>query len=118
MTIAAIRIRGEVRKTPDITATLTTLKLNHKNNCILLEDNPSSQGMLRKASGYITWGTISEDLVKELIEKRGKTPDQKHFKLSPPRGGFDQGGIRKYYKMRGACGNRKEKISDLLRRMI
>ena len=118
MKIAAIRIRGEVRKTPDITATLNTLKLNHKNNCILLEDTPVSQGMLRKASGYITWGLISEDIVKELREKRGKTPGQTHFKLSPPKGGFDRGGIRKYYKMRGACGNRKEKINDLLRRMI
>ena len=40
MKIAAIRIRGEVRKSPDITATMKSLKLLHKNQCVILEDTP------------------------------------------------------------------------------
>jgi len=118
MKLAAIRIRGEVRKSPDITTTLKSLKLLHKNQCVIVEDTPPILGMLRKVSGYITWGSISEELLKELIEKRGSETEKKHFKLSPPKGGFDRAGIRKYIKMRGACGGRGKEIEALLRRMI
>jgi large subunit ribosomal protein L30 len=118
MKLAAIRIRGEVRKTPDLVETLKSLKLLHKNHCVIVEDIPQTMGMLRRASGYITWGPIKEDLLKELVEKRGTEKDQTHFKLSPPKGGFDRAGIRKYRKMRGACGHRGEDIEKLLRRMI
>ena len=116
MKIAVIRIRGEVRKTPDTVATLKYLKLFHKNQCSIFEDSPQTQGRLRKVGGYVTWGPVNDALIKELQEKRGK--DQTHFKLSPPRKGFGRGGIRKYIKMNGACGGRGEAIEELLRRMM
>ena len=118
MNIAAIRIRGEVRKNPDIRTTLKYLKLFHKHNCTILEDTPQNLGMLRKVCGFITWGQISDELFKELCEKRGSETNKTHFRLSPPKGGYDCEGIRKYIKMRGACGDRKDKISELLKRMI
>ncbi len=40
------------------------------------------------------------------------------FKLSPPKGGFENGGIKKQFANGGALGYRKEKINDLLKRMI
>ena len=118
MKIAAIRVRGEVRKSPNIVDTLKTLNLNHKNHCVILEDTPVSIGMLRTVCGYVTWGELAADLEKELIEKRGKDKNQTVFKLSPPKGGFGRSGIRKYYKMQGACGNRGKDFEKLLRRMI
>jgi large subunit ribosomal protein L30 len=52
-----------------------------------------------------------------LKEKRG-AEDQKVFRLSPPRGGFERKGIKTPFTMGGALGNRKEKINDLIKRMI
>jgi large subunit ribosomal protein L30 len=40
------------------------------------------------------------------------------FRLNPPRKGFEREGIKKPYNLGGALGNRKEKIKDLIMRMI
>lgn len=40
------------------------------------------------------------------------------FKLSPPKGGFERGGIKKQFALGGASGYRKEKINDLIKKMI
>jgi large subunit ribosomal protein L30 len=40
------------------------------------------------------------------------------FKLSPPRGGFERKGTKHPYSMGGALGYRKEKINDLIKKMI
>jgi len=40
------------------------------------------------------------------------------FKLSPPKGGFERGGVKKQFALGGVLGYRKEKINDLLKKMI
>ena len=40
------------------------------------------------------------------------------FKLSPPRGGFERGGVKKQFALGGVLGYRKDKINDLLQKMI
>jgi large subunit ribosomal protein L30 len=40
------------------------------------------------------------------------------FKLHPPIGGFERKGIKKPYSIGGALGYRKEKINDLILKMI
>ena len=40
------------------------------------------------------------------------------FRLSPPRKGFERGGIKKPFSLGGALGYRKEKINELIIRMI
>jgi len=40
------------------------------------------------------------------------------FRLKPPKGGFERGGIKKPFSLGGALGYRKEKINDLIKRMI
>jgi len=52
---------------------------------------------------------------KELKEVPGL---KLFFKLSPPRKGFERGGIKKPYSMGGVLGYRKDKINDLIKRMI
>jgi large subunit ribosomal protein L30 len=115
--LVAIRIRGSVRKLPDLKLTLDKLRLRRKNQCVIVNDTPMMIGMLRRVESCITWGKASDEAIKELIEKRGSEKNHTHFKLSPPRGGFERGGIRKYIKMNGAHG-RREKMDDILRKMI
>ena len=41
-----------------------------------------------------------------------------HFRLSPPVNGFERKGVKRPYSQGGVTGYRKEKINDLLKRMI
>jgi large subunit ribosomal protein L30 len=70
--IAAIRVRGRTGVKKDIQDTLTMLRLTRINHAVLIKENPSYQGMLRKAKDYITWGEIDQDTLSQLITKRGR----------------------------------------------
>ncbi len=67
-----IRLRGRVGVPPDIKLTLRSLKLTRKNHCAIVEATPSINGMLKKASSYITYGEVSEEALAALLEKRGR----------------------------------------------
>lgn len=51
----------------------------------------------------------------ELKDVPGLKP---YFKLNPPRKGFEKEGIKKPYSTGGALGYRKDKINELIGRMI
>ena len=116
MKLAGIIVRGVIGSTPNIVKTFELLKLKHKYNCVVLSDTPANRGMLRKVENFLAWGEIDDETLKLLDEKRGKKSN--HYCLHPPKKGFDVGGIRKYYKMRGACGYRGKEINNLIVRMI
>lgn len=70
--IAVIRIRGRVGVRKEIEDTMKMLRLHRKHHCVLLKMNDSVKGMLQKVKDYVTWGEISEDVLKRLVEKRGR----------------------------------------------
>ncbi len=115
--LAVIRIRGEVNLNKEIRSTFTLLRLFKKNRCVVLNDTPSIRGMLYRIKDYVTWGVVNEETIKLLDEKRGKK-GRKYYNLHPPRGGFARKGIKKQFNVGGALGNRKEKINDLIKRML
>ncbi len=124
--IAIIRIRGNVGLNQGIKETLKRLKLHKKNYCTVIENNVNNSGMIKKVKDYVTYGFINEETSKLLKEKRGektktkdgKAVDKKFFRLHPPRKGFERKGIKVSFGLGGALGNRKEKINDLIKRML
>ena len=68
--IAAILVRGLVEVRQEVKDTLRMLNLQKKNACVILADNPVNRGMLKKCENYLTYGEVSDDVVKELQEKR------------------------------------------------
>ena len=137
--LAVIRIRGVTGIKKDIKDTLNMLCLYHNNYCVVLNNN--MLGMIRKVKDYVTWGEINDETYRLLIEKRGKEfkgretdskkkinykkfivinnkKYKKYFRLSPPRGGFERKGIKTPFTKSGALGYRKEKINDLIKRMV
>ena len=72
MVYAVVRVRGTVNINPDIKKTLRLLSLSRANHCVLLEENPSSKGMLQTAKDYVTWGEIDKEILSKLIKSRGK----------------------------------------------
>lgn len=139
-----IRLRGTVKARREAIATLKMLRLNRKMHCVVIPDTPSYAGMLQAAKDYITWGEISEESLKKLIEKRGRKIGNKRietegdvkaaikllhdgvglkgtdikpvFRLIPAKGGFKRSIKHNYPK--GELGYRREKINELLEKMI
>jgi large subunit ribosomal protein L30 len=153
MLMAILRVRGPVKINKDIEKAMSLLNLTRSNHCVLYNDSNYLKGSLRKAKDYITWGEISQEVLKKMLVKRGYayTKDNKLisftdafskdadkiideiyngkktikelnvkpvFRLKPPSKGYDRKGIKKTYVEGGALGYRKEKINDLLKRMI
>ena len=141
--LAVIRMRGSVRTSKGTEDTLKMLRLHRKMHCVLLTKNDSYRGMLQLTKDFITWGEISDIMLEKLVLKRGrkagnnrltseeiisvitalqsgaplsKLPIKPVFRLSPPSGGFKHGIKHAYPK--GELGNRKEKINELLEKMI
>lgn len=95
MTYAAIRVRGIINIKPDIKKTLQLLNLTRVNHCVLLEENPSTKGMLHVAKDYITWGEVEKDVLEKLMTIRGKLEGdkeltEKHLKSATSYGSIDK----------------------------
>lgn len=139
--VAVILIRGLIGANFQVKDTAKMLRLNRKFVCTVWPKTPSIMGMLRKIKDYSTFGIISDDTMKLLIEKRGqeykgRTSDSKEkykynrfieidgkryknfFRLSPPKGGFERKGIKKPFSTGGVLGDRKDKIAELINKMI
>ena len=147
--LALIRIRGNAGKKNEKNETLRMLNLEKKNRCTIVPETKNYIGMIRKAKDMITWGEIDQEVLKKLVEKRGRTEhDEKlseeilkrektkiddivkkimegkvketiikpYFRLTPPSKGF-KGSVKQHYP-RGALGNRKEEINNLIKRMM
>ncbi|KZX10742.1 50S ribosomal protein L30 [Methanobrevibacter filiformis] len=67
-----IRVRGTTGVNRDIAETLKMLRLTRINHAVLIEENPSFNGMLQKAKDYITWGEIDSETLVKIIAKRGR----------------------------------------------
>jgi len=121
--IAIILIRGLIGMKSDIRATAKLFKLFRKNSCAVYDDNSVIRGMAVKLKDYVTYGTLDEETYKLLVEKRGKKDKDGElktnvFRLSPPVKGFERKGTKQPFANKGALGDRKNKINDLIKRMI
>lgn len=114
--ICIIRIKGQVGLNKDIKETFKRLKLNKKYSCRVFEKPTEIElGMIKKLKDFIAFGEINEETYKELKEKRGKK-GKKIFRLHPPRGGIES---KKHFGVgKGVLGNNKDKINELIRRML
>ena len=139
--IAIIRVRGPVKVDIDIENTMLLLNLYTKNCCVVVEAKPNILNMIKKIKDYVTFGEINDETYKLILEKRGeeykgRETDKKgkikykkfivinskkykpFFRLNPPKKGFGRKGIKVDFKIGGALGDRKEKINDLIKRML
>jgi len=133
--IAVVRVRGMVNLSHDIKETFKHLNLYNKNWAIFI--NPSMMGMVNKVKDYVTWGEVSDEVLDDIITKRGEkvseyTKDTQRdkyfeynekryksfFRLSPPKKGYGRKGVKIPFVKGGALGDRKNKINDLLKRMV
>ena len=146
--LVVVRVRGLVGIKRPIADTMKVLKLYRKNYCVLVPMTESLVGMVKKAKDYVTFGEIDEATLASLLEQRGRIVGNKRlpektdfvklakelldgkkslkdipglktfFRLSPPRGGFERKGIKHPFSIGGVLGYRKDKINELVRKML
>ena len=135
MTIAIIRITGQVGLDADIKETLFRMRLRNKYNCIIINDDQENKKILQKIRNFTAYGKISEDTLKKLVEARaepigGKKIDadkvvkeiksgkissiKPYFRLHPPRGEIKS----KLHFPKGILGDNGDKINKLIERML
>ena len=137
--ILIIRISGDVEIREDVKETMFRMRLRRKYSAVLMQDNEVTQDLLAKTRNFVAYGTISKEMLSELLSKRaqkvaGKKVDvagaianiekksldefgiKPFFRLHPPRGGIDS--KIHFGTKKGVLGDNKEKINDLLRKML
>ncbi|NIO37476.1 50S ribosomal protein L30 [Candidatus Bathyarchaeota archaeon] len=75
--IVAVRIRGTIRASQKVRATLEMLNLTRNNQAVLVDNRPSFLGMLKTAQNFVTYGEASKETVETLINKRGRREGNK-----------------------------------------
>src|SRR3989338_9584149 len=114
--IEIIRIKGKIGLNEKTKETLKRLRLNSKYNCVVLKKpNDAQIGMVKKARDCIAFGEINQETFEKLKKTRGKQGN-KFFRLHPPRGGIDS---KKHFGVdKGVLGDNKDKINELIERML
>ena len=118
---------------------LFRLRLRRKYSAVLLHANVENLKILKNVRDFIAYGEINKETLLLLIESRAETTSNKKinpveiveslnkkslsdlglkpfFRLHPPRKGIESkrhAGVGK-----GVLGDNKEKINDLVRRML
>ncbi len=138
--ILVIRISGMVNVSADIEEALNRIRLRRKYAAVLLKPTRENIFLLKKIRNHVAFGTINHETLVELIEKRAEALNSKtkidaekiissvekkplqdlgikpFFRLHPPRGGIE---AKNHFGVgKGVLGDNKEKINDLVRRML
>ncbi len=75
--LLVIRLRGTINVPHWAKTTLRLLNLDRRFRATLVADSPSAIGMLKKVKDYVAWSTADAELIKNLLEKRGKVSRNK-----------------------------------------
>jgi large subunit ribosomal protein L30 len=138
--ILAIRISGLVEVSVIDNETLSRMRLRRKYSAVLLKDTPENKKLIASVRNFIAYGPVDAETLKLIIEKRGQLIDKKKkvnaadvvasieklgleeqglkpfFRLHPPRGGIET--KIHFPKRKGVLGDNKEKINELVRKML
>jgi len=77
MAILVVRMRGTINVPYWAVNTLNSLHLNKKFSATLVPETSNYLGMLRKISHWVAWSKADPEIIKTLIEKRGKEKNPK-----------------------------------------
>lgn len=72
MALLVVRMRGTVNVPYWALTTLKNLYLNKKFSATLVPETKNYLGMLIKINQWVAWSKADSDIIKTLIEKRGK----------------------------------------------
>lgn len=74
---AVVRLRGGVKARQDVKDTLSMLRLNRINHCVVIPETPNYKGMIQKVKDYVAWGIISPETLAQMLRNRGRLKGDK-----------------------------------------
>ncbi len=138
-TLCIIRISGKVGLNRDVIETLDRLRLRRKYSCIIINPTKEQAGMIKKIRSFVAYGDIKNDVLEKIISKRGQPADKNKkidsrkvaegiikgekfkdlnlrpfFRLHPARKGM----VTKFHFPKGVLGDNRDKINELVERML
>jgi large subunit ribosomal protein L30 len=84
MALLVVRMKGTINVPYWAIVTLKNLYLNKKFSATLVPETSNYLGMLRKINQWVAWSKADSEIVRTLIEKRGK---KKNPKIDPSKKG-------------------------------
>ncbi|MBU2562656.1 MAG: uL30 family ribosomal protein [Nanoarchaeota archaeon] len=139
--ITVIRISGKIGLRKPIEETLYRLRIRRKYSCIVLTNPTKEQlGMIQKVRDFVAFGEIKKEMFEKLIKSRG-LPVNKTKKLDEPKKiiselekgkKYEELNLKPFFRLhsprkgiksklhfpKGVLGNNKEKINELIERML
>jgi large subunit ribosomal protein L30 len=109
MAILVVRMRGTVNVPFWALTTLKNLYLNKRFSATLVPETSDYMGMLRKINQWVAWSKADTEIVKTLIEKRGK---KKTPKLDSKKEGESKDEYKGIDELVNVIVNDKIKFSD------
>ena len=77
ITLCVLRVRGAHGMRRTIQRTLHLMNLYSVNSATILRSTPIIRGMLQKSKDYISFGPVSEDILKNMLKKRARLSGNK-----------------------------------------
>jgi len=81
-------------------------------------DNRLTDEYVKANSKHADMKSLASSMAKGQTKAKDVKGLKPIFRLNPPKKGFEREGIKKPYTLGGALGDRKDKIKDLIMRMI
>jgi len=138
--ILVIRISGQVGLSSAIKESLNRIKIRRKYSATLLKPTRENLKLLKKIRNHVAYGDVNKETLIDLIKKRAQPSSKSKkinpeevvsqlekkslaslglkpfFRLHPPRKGIES---KKHFGVgKGVLGDNKEKINELVRRML
>ena len=70
--LAVVKLRSDINARQDVKDTLKMMGLTRVNHCIIVDNNDSNLGMIKKIKDFVTWGEIKPEVLESLLKKRGR----------------------------------------------
>lgn len=70
--IAVVRVRGRVHVRSDIADTMKLMNLNSANHCVIIDNRPQYEGMIKKIKDYVAFGEVKSEVMEKLLLDKGR----------------------------------------------
>jgi large subunit ribosomal protein L30 len=77
--LAVVRIRESAEKRKKVEDTLTMLRLDAINNCVVVPETADYKGMVEKVKDVVTWGEIDKEMLVDMLKKRMRLKGEKRI---------------------------------------
>lgn len=108
--ILVVNLHGAINSSAPVRKALNELKVAKKFSASVVTDDAQTVGMLRLCKDYVAWTALKEDLLTELLRKRGRVSATKTLDDSS----LKRLGFKKYHDMAARMFKEQVRLSSMI----